>query len=90
MNEIREIGPWVFAGLVTLVGGWWTYKASHRQTGVVLFEKLTTAYDNRLTDVEKELRDLRTLGRVHRRWDDQIYDQARQAGWDVEPPPPLD
>lgn len=90
MNEIREIGPWAFAGLVTLIGAWLTYRASHRQTGVVLFEKLTTAYDKRLTDVERQLEHERTLRRVHRGWDDLVYDQARQAGWDVPPPPPLD
>lgn len=90
MDTLREMGPWVFSGLVALVGGWFTYKASHRQSGVQLFEKLTTAYDKRLTDVEAQLATVRTNVRVHRRWDDQLYDQARQAGWEVEPPPPLD
>lgn len=90
MNEIREIGPWAFAGLVTLLGAWMTYRASHRQTSVDGFAKLTERYDKRLSDVEAQLTTVRTNVRVHRRWDDQLYDQARQAGWKVEPPPPLD
>ena len=90
VEQVRDMGPWVFSGIVALLGGWWTYRGTRGQNRTASFEKLTESYDRRLTTVENQLAHERALRHVHRRWDDQIYDQARQAGWDVPPPPPLD
>lgn len=90
MDHLREAGPWLFSGLVAIIGGWFTYRGTRGQTNVAGFDKLVQSYDKRLGDVEDQLAAVRGNVRVHRQWDDQLYDQARQAGWDVTPPPPLD
>lgn len=90
MDHLREAGPWLFSGLVAIVGGWFTYRGTRGQTNVAGFDKLVQSYDRRLTAVEQQLAHESSLRRAHRPWDDSIYDQARRAGWDVPPPPPLD
>lgn len=100
--ELQILG-WALTAAVTLLGFVLTRRSATDHTGADLLiaaakqqsediARLRTERDedrSQLDATQQEVRTIRTFIRQHVPWDDQIYDQARAAGWDVEPPPPL-
>lgn len=77
-------------GVATLAGSWFTRRSAKDTNAVTGFVSLTTALEHRVSRLEEREERRSELAQQHRPWDVQIFDQARQAGWDVKPPPPLD
>lgn len=80
------------------------YETTTQANAVVLYGSLHEDQAQTIAQLRTDLTETRSEGREtraqlnrvlryireHRPWDDQIFDQARQAGWDVVPPPPLE
>lgn len=73
-----------------------TRRSARDTMGVQLITTYIERQDSDMDDLREEVRELkgqvnRVLRqvRVHRPWDQQIYAQARAAGWEVTEPPPL-
>lgn len=67
-----------------------TRRSATDHTGADLLIAAAKQQKEDIDQLRSDLGTVKTYIRAHRPWDDQIYDQARAAGWDVEPPPPLD
>lgn len=67
-----------------------TRRSAKDTTGVTGLVALNTGLETRVSRLELSEQRRAELARAHRPWDEQIYDQARAAGWTVNPPPPLD
>jgi hypothetical protein len=67
-----------------------TRRSAKDTTGVTGLVALNTGLETRVSRLETSEQRRAELARAHRPWDEQIYDQAKAAGWQVTPPPPLD
>ena len=86
----------IFLGLVTLIGALLTRRSAKDTNAVDGYDRLTGRLETRLAVVEGQVVQLQERERErderdekHSQWDRQVYGQARDAGWDVSPPPPL-
>lgn len=86
---------WAIVGIgltaaVSLASALLTRRSAKDTTGVTGLVALNTGLEMRVSRLELSEQRRAELARAHRPWDEQIYDQARAAGWHVSPPPPLD
>jgi hypothetical protein len=82
---LAVLGTFLAAVVVAL----FTRRSARDDVGLRALTAAVTEGRLTLGEVRTELTALQVQVREHRVWDDQIYDQARQAGWDVSRPPPL-
>jgi hypothetical protein len=90
-----DASGWALAGVgvtavVALASSLLTRQSAKENTGVTGLVALNTGLETRISRLEIAEQRRAELARAHRPWDEQIYDQARAAGWSVSPPPPLD
>lgn len=90
MSPQLQVLGWAFTAVIAVVGYMFTRRSAQDTTGVAALSKLTDQQAADKAELKGDLAKLRTAVREHRTWDDKLYDQARAAGWDVPPPPPLD
>lgn len=87
--ELQILG-WVLTAVVTIFGFVLTRRSATDNTGADLLIAAAKEQREDITSLRSDVNQMKSYIRAHRPWDDRIYDQARAAGWDVEPPPPLD
>jgi 2-polyprenyl-3-methyl-5-hydroxy-6-metoxy-1,4-benzoquinol methylase len=79
----------ILLGLIGLGGGLLTRRSAKEGNAVTGYDSLTQRLEHRVERLESRETRREQLAVAHSSWDDQIYDQAKAAGWDVSRPPPL-
>lgn len=72
-----------------IAGAYLTRRSAKDNTAVDRFDRLTDRLEKRVDRLETQEKERNDRDVKHSVWDREIYSQARQAGWDVTPPPPL-
>lgn len=73
----------------TIAGAVLTRRSAKDTNAVEGYDKLTGRLTQRVERLEQRETERDERDQKHQEWDRVIYDQARAAGWDVAPPPPL-
>lgn len=75
--------------LVGMVVALLTRRSARDDVGLRALTAAVTEGRTTLGEVRTELTTLKQQVREHVHWDEQVYNEARAAGWDIDRPPPL-